>query len=398
MKKRVLIIPDAVMSDASGAVVAQVVRDQLVEMGHVVGVFSSDIDNDFDSEGVSYYNSIAYSGSSNFKSGVYKKRCMQVYDGFRPDVVLILGSITNKPVCYIEEAIKRGYVVSVFIFMQDFFCSKVYANDANGPCTKCLDNGLCSAFKNTCGVRSQLGFIRLAQRVITRKMWKRLLPKVNHVATTTREQMSFYERFGIPKEKHSILYLPFASNKLNGLNPERGDYFIGIAQDRVEKGFQFVPRILEHTSCKVILAYSNEDKVRQVSQTPELQKFLETGQLKLVVSSWKTDLGEMIAKSCGVIIPSIWPTTTEYGWLEAMSLSKPVCCFDISVHHEFIEQGVNGFVSSLNDFEAFAKNMDVLMSLNDNDYITVAKQSRSLFERLTDATTLTKQLSCLLMS
>ena len=397
MIKRVLIIPDAILSVDSGAVVAQVVRSQLVDMGHIVGVFSSDIEKDFKSEAVSYYKSLAYTGSSNFKSGAYKKRCRQVYDEFKPDVVLTLGSITNKPICYVEEALKRGYIVSVFIFMQDFFCSKIYANDENGPCTKCLDEGLCSAFKNTCGVRSHLGFIRLAQRVITRKMWKRVLPKLNHVATTTREQMSFYERFGIPKEKHSVLYLPFASDKLIGLKPERGDYFIGIAQDRVEKGFQFIPQILKHTNCKVVLAYSNEDKVKRVSKNPELQQFLETEQLKLLASSWKTDLGEMIAKSCGVIIPSIWPTTTEYGWLEAMSLSKPVCCFDISVHHEFIEQGINGFVSSLHDFEGFAKNMETLLSLSDDEYSAVAKQSRLLFEKLSDSKTLTKQLFCLLM-
>lgn len=396
MKKRVLIIPDAVMSDASGAVVAQVVRDQLVEMGHKVGVFSSDIENDFESEGVSYYNSIAYTGSSNFKPGVYKERCRQVYDVFKPYVVLTLGSITNKPICYVEEALKRRYIVSVFIFMQDFFCSKIYANDANGPCTKCLDNGLCAAFKNTCGVRSQLGFIRLTQRVITRKMWKKVLPKVNHVATTTREQMSFYERFGIPKEKHSVLYLPFASDKLNGIKPERGDYFIGIAQDRVEKGFQFIPQILKHTSCKVVLAYSNEDKVKRVSQNPELRQFLETDQLQVVASSWNTDLGEMIAKSCGVIIPSIWPTTTEYGWLEAMSLSKPVCCFDISAHHEFIKNGVNGFVSPLDNYAAFANNMESLLSLNDNDYMVISNQSRALFDRLTDVITLRNQLNNLL--
>ena len=164
-----------------------------------------------------------------------------------------------------------------FIFMQDFFCSKIYANDVNGPCTKCLDKCLFYAYKNTCGVRSKLGWPRLTQRILTRLMWKRVLPKVNHVATTTKEQMSFYKRFGIPEDKHSTLYLPFSSNKLSDLKAERGDYVIGIAQDRVEKGFQFIPRILHYTKCKVVLAYSNEDTVKDVSNDINLRPYLKSG-------------------------------------------------------------------------------------------------------------------------
>ena len=366
-------------------------------MGHIVGVFSSDIENDFEKDTVSYFKDFGYTGLTNFKSKRYLERCRQVYDSFNPNVVLTLGSITNKPVCYVEEALRRNCVVSVFIFMQDFFCSKIYANDVNGPCTKCLDKCLFYAYKNTCGVRSKLGWPRLTQRILTRLMWKRVLPKVNHVATTTKEQMSFYKRFGIPEDKHSTLYLPFSSNKLSDLKAERGDYFIGIAQDRVEKGFQFIPRILHYTKCKVVLAYSNEDKVKAVSNDINLRPYLKSGQLELVASSWRNTLGELVAKSCGVIIPSIWPTTTEYGWLEAMALSKPVCCFDISAHHEFIEQGVNSFVSPLNDYKAFANNIDTLFALSDDEYNDVSRRSRLLFERLSNCDILKEQLSYLLL-
>lgn len=396
MSKRVLIIPDAVLGDASGATVTQVVRWQLCAMGHTVGVFSSDIQSDFEKDSVSYFKDFSYTGLTNFKSKRYLERCRQVYDTFNPDVVLTLGSITNKPVCYIEEALRRECIVSVFIFMQDFFCSKIYANDANGPCTKCLDKCLLYAYKNTCGVRSKLGWPRLTQRILTRRMWKRVLPKVNHVATTTKEQMSFYKRFGIPEDKHSTLYLPFSSNKLSGLKAERGDYFIGIAQDRVEKGFQFIPQILKYTKCKAVLAYSNEDKVKAVSSDLSLQPFLKSGQLELVVSSWRNNLGELVAKSCGVIIPSIWPTTTEYGWLEAMALSKPVCCFDISAHHEFIETGVNGFLAPLGDYRCFADNMTKLSMLEQIDYNAVSSNSHLLFENISSPCTIKYQLSLLL--
>lgn len=396
MRKRVLIIPDAVMSDASGSVVTQVVRDHLVAMGHTVGVFSTDILEDSQEGGVHYYHSLKYNGTTNFLPKSHLDKCRKVYDSFSPDVVLTLGSITNKPVCYVEEALRRGYKVSLFIFMQDFFCSKIYANDENGPCTKCLDNGLCSAYKNTCGVRSSQGVFRLTQRLITRKLWKRTMAKVNHVATTTQEQMSFYERFGVAKSKIATLYLPYASNKLDGLKSTRGDYFIGIAQDRIEKGFHFVPEILEYTKTKVVLAYSSEEKAAKVRSREPLKPYIESGQLEIIASSWKDSLGNLIANSCGVIIPSIWPTTTEYGWLEAMALSKPVCCFDISVHHEFIENGENGFVAPLGDFPAFARNMDTLYGLSDADYDAISRGSRLLFEKLTDAETLNVQLIKLL--
>ena len=396
MKKRVLIIPDAVMSDASGSVVTQVVRDHLVAMGHTVGVFSTDIPEDNQEGGVHYYHSLKYDGTTNFHPKTHLVQCRKVYDSFSPDVILTLGSITNKPVCYVKEALRRGYIVSLFIFMQDFFCSKIYANDEKGPCTKCLDNGLCTAYKNTCGVRTSQGVFRLSQRLITRRLWKHTMGKVNHVATTTQEQMSFYERFGVAKSKIATLYLPYASNKLVGLKSTRGDYFIGIAQDRIEKGFHLIPEILKNTKAKVVLAYSSEEKAAKVRSREALKSYIESGQLKIIASSWRENLGNLIAKSCGVIIPSIWPTTTEYGWLEAMALSKPVCCFDISVHHEFIENGVNGYVSPLGDFHAFARNMDILCGLSDADYDAIACGSRLLFERLTDTKTLNEQLIKLL--
>lgn len=396
MNKRVLIIPDAVMSDASGSVVTQVVRDHLVAMGHIIGIFSTDILEDNQESGVYYYKAFKYDGSTNFHPKTHLVQCRKVYDSFSPDVVLTLGSITNKPVCYVEEALRRGYTVSLFIFMQDFFCSKIYANDENGPCTKCLDQGLCTAYKNSCGVRSSQGVFRLTQRLITRKLWKRTMAKVNHVATTTQEQMSFYERFGVAKSRIETLYLPFASNKLDGLKSTRGDYFIGIAQDRIEKGFHLIPEILKYAKVKVVLAYSSEEKAAKVRSREPLKPYIESGQLEIIASSWKDSLGNLIANSCGVIIPSIWPTTTEYGWLEAMALSKPVCCFDISVHHEFIENGVNGFVSPLGDFPAFARNMDTLYGLSDADYDAISRGSWLLFERLTDEETMIEQFTTLL--
>ncbi|MPN35964.1 hypothetical protein SDC9_183469 [bioreactor metagenome] len=121
-------------------------------------------------------------------------------------------------------------------------------------------------------------------------------------------------------------------------------------------------------------------------ERPEYKKYLESGQLKLVAASWDSGLGELIAASQGVIIPSIWPTTTEYGWLEALALSKPTITFDISAHHEFMQNRVNGMLSPIGDFEAMGANMDYLYLLSDKEYEVFTNNVIKLYQTLTETT------------
>ena len=104
----------------------------------------------------------------------------------------------------------------------------------------------------------------------------------------------------------------------------------------------------------------------------------------MVVASWKTGLGNLIANSNGVIIPTIWPTTTEFGWLEALALGKPTITFNIGVHKELMINRYNGLTSPLGDFKAMGDNIDYLSSIDDKKYNILVDNVNALYKRLTD--------------
>lgn len=75
--------------------------------------------------------------------------------------------------------------------MQDFFCAKLYANDAYKPCYKCLDS-LLYAF--VCPlIPKNKAYFKLFVKQYERMNLRRLLTKVDHVITSTDEQISFFE-------------------------------------------------------------------------------------------------------------------------------------------------------------------------------------------------------------
>lgn len=63
-----------------------------------------------------------------------------------------------------------------------------------------------------------------------------------------------------------------------------------------------------------------------------------------------------ISKSKYLIQPSIWYETFGLTIIEAMSFGVPVIGYDIGTRGDFIEDGVNGFISSKNKFKDVVKN------------------------------------------
>jgi glycosyltransferase involved in cell wall biosynthesis len=270
--------------------------------------------------------------------------------------------------------------------MQDFFCIKLYANDIHGPCTKCLNNTYLEAFKNKCIIEKPIDYVKTASGILIRKRLEKILPKIDYVITSTEEQMGFYQKFGIPLEKCVKTPLYFDNNRLKGIKPEMGDYFVCIAQNRVEKGFQHLEEILSYcdSTIKIIAAYNNKEQANIAINKYGFQKFIDNGMLEIKHNlRWETGLSELVAHSRGVIIPSIWPTTTEYGLLEALGYQKPIFCFDLGVHHELIQNGINGFIAPLGECKTMATQLMQVKS-EDKTYLSVSNNAGLLHKEMTN--------------
>lgn len=392
--KRILIIPDLYRGNSSGANVTQVLTGILKNNGWKIGIYSAEFKNHEISNDIELFPAINFTGISNLFSYRHRQNFLNVIKLFDPSHILFDGSITNKPLCILEIAIKLHLHIDIFIFMQDFFCAKLYANDYFAPCTKCLSS-LLNAFNcNLLHINKCKLLIKQYERY---KLFK-LMRKANHIITSTEEQVEFYRQIGIKSENIYKMPLPFSTNKKVLKDVKRGNYLLGIAQNRVEKGFHLVPLIMKYTKkSKLILAYYNEQEVEKAKKIPGIKELLLEGKLDLVAASWSNNLGNLIAGSCGIIIPSIWPTTTEYGLLETLAYSKPIVCFNVGIHKEKIIDGYNGFVANINDYTSFADKMDKLCTLGDEEYHTIQNNILQLYVDMTSKEILNTHINNILL-
>lgn len=387
-QKRILIIPDAYIGDYSGAYVTRIAKNLLKEMGHEVAIYTHETDKVFiEEDGVKVYPRLESGVISLWFEAKIIKNYKIVLDDFKPDVVFTIGSVNNKAICYWRIARQRGIRTVSKIFMQDFFCINYYANDEKGLCTRCLDHGAWSVFRGGCHpfkgnwIKIQLHIFLAA--MVRGKMRKEIV-KTDAVITSSRQQVEFYVKFGIPREHCYITPLYFNGDKLNKYTPSMGDYYVFVAQNRIDKGIHLLKDILKYCNrdVRVIAAYTSQARIDEAIDNYGLRQYVESGILEMRPNcTWNTNLGEVLAASRGVVNPSIWPTTTEFVLLETLGLKKPIFTFNVGIHPEIIETGVNGFVAETP--KEMAEQMNSFLH-NNNLYDIVSQNAYKLYEQMTD--------------
>lgn len=387
--KRVLLIPDSYMRDFSGAYVAQIAKSLLIELGHTVAVFSDEVSaRQEEHDGTTVFPRLPFSRKCFFYDKEYLSQYVSVLEEYKPDVVFTLGSVTNKPICYWKEARRRGIKIISKIFMQDFFCVKYYANDESGLCIKCLEKGFMQCAWNGCA-RTKVNnkcslFIKNCINANFRYRLRSELMKTDAVITSSKQQVEFYVKYGIPRENCYITPLYFNSDKLIKYTPTKGDYYVFVAQNRIDKGIHLLKDVLAYCNqyVKVVAAYTSQERIDEALKQYGLQPYVDSGILEMRPNcTWKTNLGDVIAASRGVVNPSVWPTTTEYVLLETLGLKKPIFTFNVGIHPEIIQNGVNGFIAETPYEMASQMNH---FTHDDSLYEKISENAYKLFQTLTD--------------
>lgn len=385
---RILIIPDAYIKDYSGAYVTRIAKGLLKELGYEVAIFTHETKASFiEDDGVRIYPRMVTGTKSQWFESKYEKNYDEVLDDFQPSTVFTIGSVNNKATCYWRIARQRGIKTISKILMQDFFCQNYYANDEKGLCTRCLDGGPWKVFGGRCNRYSGNWLsiqIHKALAAMSRTKMQKELVKTDAVITSSKQQVEFYVKYGIPREHCYITPLYFNGDKLKKFSPSMGDYYVFVAQNRIDKGIHLLKDVLAHCNddVKVIAAYTSQARIDEAIDKYGLRKYVESGILDMRPNcTWNTNLGEVIAACRGVVNPSIWPTTTEYVLLETFGLRKPIFTFNVGIHPEIIETGVNGFVAATP--QEMAEQMNAFLH-NDNLYDLVSKNAFELYEKLTD--------------
>lgn len=398
--QKILIIPDAYLKDYSGAYVSRIAKELLKEMGHEVAIFTHETNEAIiESDGVKVFPRMASGARSQWVEKPYIKNYTDVLDQFHPDVIFTIGSVNNKVACYWRIARERGIKTVSKILMQDFFCMKNYANDENGLCTRCLDHGFWSVFGSNCQpykgkwLNNQ---VHMAVAALSHKKMQKEIVKADAVITSSRQQVEFYVKYGIPREHCYITPLYFNGDKLSKYTPTKGDYYVFVAQNRIDKGIHLLKDILAHCNqdVKVVATYTSQEGIDEALQKYGLKPYVDSKILEMRPNCmWKTNLGEVIAASRGVVNPSIWPTTTEYVLLETLGLKKPIFTFNVGIHPEIIQNGVNGFIAET-PFEMASQ----MNQFNHDDalYEKISGNAYKLYQSLTNWEDWKKTLSLIL--
>lgn len=381
-------MPDAYLGDFSGAYVAQIAKQLLKELGCIVAIYSDEVSkNQIEEDGTQIYFRYKFPFSANWIQRKYKKNYKAVLDDFQPDAIYTLGSVTNKNILFWSIARKRGIKVVSKIFMQDFFCYNYYANNDRGLCTECLDHGFKQALFRNCTRANEHGFVGFVKKLnatINRYRLQRELVKADAVITSSKQQVEFYVKYGIPREHCFIIPLYFNGDKLKKYLPTRGNYFVFVAQNRIDKGAHLLKDVLVHcdSNVKVVAAYASQKEIDYALVNYSLQPYVDNGILEMRNEcTWKTNLGDVVAASRGVINPSIWPSTTEFVLLESLGLRKPVFTFKVGIHSEIIKSGRNGCVAETP--KEMAMQINELAS-NDSLYDEVSTGAYKLYQHMTN--------------
>ncbi len=215
-------------------------------------------------DGTKLYYRYPCNFTANWFQGKHKKQYTHVLDDFNPDTIFTLGSVTNKSIIYWSMARKRGIksspkssckissAIIIMLIMRGAFALSALTfgfKEASlfRNCVRSNDKGL-------------KGFIKKLNSTINRYRLQRELTKADAVITSSQQQVGFYVRYGIHRDHCYTTPLYFNGDKLKKYNPTMGDYFVFVAQNRIDKGIHLLKDVLEHcnSNVKVVAAYASQ--------------------------------------------------------------------------------------------------------------------------------------------
>lgn len=203
-----------------------------------------------------------------------------------------------------------------------------------------------------------------ANSVLNKARLLHRLRRLSAILGSSREQLDAYASLGIERQRIAYCPLFFPKKRLHGVTSRQGGYFIVAGSPRLEKGLHLLKNILPYCSgAKVKIAFKTQREGEECIKKFGLDEYVKDGRLDPVFDvGWETGLKELYAESKGVLITSIWPTTTEFALLEALGLGKPVIAFGVGIHGEVISNYINGLVAPVGDAKRFAEYVSELDS------------------------------------
>jgi len=383
---RVLLVPDVIRGDDSGAVSARFTASLLYNLGYDLAVYAyqdtaarnaSPIECSF-----RFFPRRPSSTIHHFWGGKVNSEFEEILADYRPDYVFFAGMAINKPYHFFKTCIRKKIPFVLLFYINDYYCSRVYAGLRDGPCFKCVNGNYVHAYVNKC-LRKRPYTVQFLKSALVLHRLKGVLHKCHKVLGYSNNQLTLYERYGFAPEQCIKSPVHFNNECIQNVESSRGDYFVLCGQSSIEKGWHLMADVVR--SCPAAhfkFVFPTKAIAEKQVHVFGLQEFVNSGQIEIVTDMKEhDDLMTLLSGARGVLIPSNYPTTGEFVMMESLGLGKPVIVFDAGIHADIIRSGENGLMAKIGDVHAFARHINNLNS-DEELYCKLAKGARLLFEEL----------------
>lgn len=389
--KKILLVTDAYKRGGSPALVARHLIELIKSKGGRVAVYSEDIDKgprEELNEGVLEFPRPA--NRFPWFSQVFRMEDAAAFAKavreFHPDIIHFIPISNRQPRFLFEIAKSSGAHVVGQLWGPGFYCSRNYAYINGNICTKCADGGFYHALMNRCYSAKQL-FLKVLSMYLFRPSFQ----LADCFLSPSLEMDERLEEYGVPPKKIQRFPLPFSRARCEGLPVKDEGYIIFYGQALPEKGIQFLPELARRLPQQKFEFYFSGAGM-EAKQAKMLKELRECPSVTIRTDLfWATGLAERVAGSRAVLIPSLWPTTTETVLMEALGLGKPVIAFNVGVHADLLKDNANALVCTPGDVNCL---VEAVSKLSNNPELRqeLGKGARMLFEDLTDTERLTEIL------
>jgi glycosyltransferase involved in cell wall biosynthesis len=383
---RVLLVPDVIWGDNSGAESARFTSSSLHKLGYDVGVYAyEDTSGQKGNSAACNFRFIPRRQSSSFHhfwGGKIRDEFEHVLVDYRPDYVFFVGAAISKPYHLFKACLEKNVPFNLLFYINDYYCSRIYAGLKDGPCFRCINGNYVHAYLNDC-LNKRPHIVQFVKSALVLRRLKSVLLKCHKVIGYSDDQLSLYLRYGFATEQCIKSPVHFNNECIQNVESRRGDYFVLCGQSSIEKGWHYmadVVRLCPATHFKFV--FPTKEIAEKQSAIFGLQEFVSSGQIEIVTGLQDhDDLMKLLARSRGVLIPSNYPTTGEFVMMESLGLGKPVIVFDAGIHPDIIRSGENGLMANVGNVKDFARHINHLNS-DDELYSKLEQGARSLFAEL----------------
>ncbi|MGC3999842.1 MAG: glycosyltransferase [Anaeromyxobacter sp.] len=254
-----------------------------------------------------------------------------------------------KPRFILEEARRRGARVVVQPWVHNFYCEQGYDLLGGGACGRCAGGAFHRSWASGCAAGVGQALLHGTGRVLLR----RAVLQADAAYSTNTQLDSRLRAYGLPPERIVRGPLPFPGDRIEARHCEDGEEFVFHGQAKAMKGFPLLGEIVRRCS-GVRFGIYPLDVTPAVRQRAGLAEPLQAGVRFDGDIRWSTGLAARVARARGVLLPSVWPSTTEYALLEALGWAKPVIAFDVGVNRDILVHRENAMVVPAGDVDAYA--------------------------------------------